>query len=81
MASLTLLEVLVWFFIIFLADISAVVIEYRIFKPKSNDTIVAKLNQLAKELSKKRGYKKRAKQLEKISKDLQTEVTNEPPNA
>ena len=79
MGTITLFEVIVWFFIIFFADISAVLIEYKILKPRSNDTMVSQLEKLAKTMAKMDGWKKEAKQLKKLALEVKKEDTDVTP--
>jgi Na+/melibiose symporter-like transporter len=76
-------DIIVWIFIglpvILMADVLCVLFEYYVLKPKSNSTMVAQLKSLAKAMSKKEGWKKEARQLEKLAKEVKKEETDVTP--
>ena len=77
-----LADILVWLFIgfpvILAADMLCTIYEYRILKPRSNDTMVAQLKKLSKDMAKIQGWKTEAKKLEKLAIEMKKETTDAP---
>jgi hypothetical protein len=85
MENIWLVEFISWVLfglpVLILEGVLLLYAEYCWFKPKSNETMVAQLEKLAKTMAKMDGWKKEAKQLKKLALEVKKEETNVTPSA